>query len=82
MTSEHLVKNLVLLTCKYTICCDINITYLAPSLDAKLLGYNYLSSDWYKKSYQVFNQDYSEKTNKKIKKDKKGVIEKFKKLFD
>ncbi len=49
---------------------------------ANILGYNYLSSDWYKKSYKVFNQDYSEKTNKKIKKDKKGVIEKFKKLFD
>ena len=46
---------------------------------AALLGYNYLSSEWYKKSYQVFNKDYSEK---KIKKEKKGVISKFKKLFD
>ena len=49
---------------------------------ANTLGYNYLSSDWYKKSYKVFNQDYSTKTNNKIKKDKKGVIERFKKLFD
>ena len=49
---------------------------------ANLLGYNYLSSDWYKKSYKVFNADYSVKTNNRIKKDKKGVIEKFKKLFD
>ncbi len=49
---------------------------------ANILGYNYLSSDWYKKSYKVFNQDYSINTNKKIKKDKKGVLAKFKKLFD
>ncbi len=46
---------------------------------AALLGYNYLSGEWYKKSYQVFNKDYSEK---RIKKEKKGVISKFKKLFD
>ena len=46
---------------------------------AKLLGYNYQSSEWYKKSYKIFNQDYS---IKKIKKEKKGVIKKFKKLFD
>ena len=49
---------------------------------AKILGYNYLSSDWYKKSYKVFNQDYSVQIKKPIKKDKKGVINKFKKLFD
>ena len=46
---------------------------------ANLLGYNYLSSKWYKKSYKVFNKNYDEK---KIKKKKKGVISKFKKLFD
>ena len=45
---------------------------------AGLLGYNYLSSEWYKKSYKVFNKDYGVK---KIKKEKKGVIQKFKKLF-
>ena len=49
---------------------------------ANILGYNYLSSDWYKKSYKVFNQDYSVKINKPIKKDKRGVINKFKKIFD
>ena len=49
---------------------------------ANVLGYNYLSSKWYKKSYKVFNKDYSEQINKPIKKDKKGVIQKFKKLFD
>ena len=47
---------------------------------ANVLGYNYLSSQWYKKSYKVFNQDYSMQI-KKPNKDKTGVIEKFKKLF-
>ena len=48
---------------------------------ANLLGYNYQSGEWYKKSYKVFNRDYE---IKKIvqKKEKKGVIKKFKKLFD
>ena len=46
---------------------------------AGLLGYNYLSSEWYKKSYKVFNKNYHQ--IKKIKKEKKGVIQKFKKLF-
>ena len=49
---------------------------------ASLLGYNYLSSQWYKKSYKIFNKNFKEKTPKKLKKEKKGVIEKFKKLFD
>ena len=49
---------------------------------ANVLGYNYLSGEWYKKSYKVFNRNYDIKSRKKIKKDKKGVIDKFKKLFD
>jgi len=49
---------------------------------ANVLGYNYLSGEWYKKSYKVFNQSYSNQIDKKIKKDKKGVLNKFKKLFD
>jgi outer membrane protein assembly factor BamD len=49
---------------------------------ASILGYNYLSSDWYEKSYKVFNKNYSTQIPKKIKKDKKGVLNKFKKLFD
>ena len=49
---------------------------------ANVLGYNYLSSKWYKKSYKVFNKDYDENKNKISKKEKKGVIKKFKKLFD
>jgi len=49
---------------------------------ANILGYNYLSSKWYKKSYKVFNKDYSSQAQRPIKKDKKGVLDKFKKLFD
>ena len=49
---------------------------------ANVLGYNYQSSDWYQKSYKIFNKDYSVQISKKIKKDKKGVLDKFKKLFD
>jgi outer membrane protein assembly factor BamD len=49
---------------------------------ASILGYNYLSSEWYKRTYKVFNKDYSSKVQRPIKKDKKGVLDKFKKLFD
>ena len=49
---------------------------------AKVLGYNYKSSEWYKKSYKVFNKNYKEITSKRIDKNKKGVLNKFKKLFD
>ncbi len=52
---------------------------------ANLLGYNYQSSDWYKKSYKLFNKNYktqkSQQTVQKNKKEKNGIIEKFKKLF-
>ncbi len=46
---------------------------------ATLLGYNYLSGEWYKKSYKIFNKKYK---NKKIEKNKRGLIKKFKKLFE
>ena len=49
---------------------------------ASILGYNYQSSEWYKKSYKIFNIEYKEKIPEKIESNKKGVIEKFKKLFD
>ena len=49
---------------------------------AKLLGYNYKSSEWYEKSYKVFNKNYKKNKIKKVKKEKKGVIKKFKSLFD
>tara|TARA_B100000795_G_scaffold266189_1_gene249000 strand:+ start:813 stop:1637 length:825 start_codon:yes stop_codon:yes gene_type:complete len=45
---------------------------------AILLGYNYLSSEWYKKTYDIFNKEYKVS---EIKKKKKSLKEKFKKLF-
>jgi len=52
---------------------------------AKVLGYNYDSSNWYKSSYKIFNKDYkyNEKSNKKKskKKDRKKIITKFKSKF-
>ena len=47
---------------------------------ASLLGYNYQSSKWYEKSYKVFNNEYKSKLE--IKNEKKGMLKKFKKLFD
>ncbi|PDH20663.1 MAG: outer membrane protein assembly factor BamD [Pelagibacterales bacterium MED-G42] len=51
---------------------------------AYLLGYNYQSSEWYKKSYAVFDKQY-EKNQKKKRLDKKegNIIKRtFKSLFD
>ena len=49
---------------------------------AKLLGYNYLSSRWYKESYRIFNKNY-ESPREKIKKKKRNfIIRKFKAIFD
>ena len=47
---------------------------------ASLLGYNYRSSKWYEKSYKIFNKEYKSKLE--LKKEKKGMLKKFKKLFD
>ena len=49
---------------------------------AKTLGYNYLSSEWYEKSYKVFNKNYSKQAKNYPQKDKEGVLKIFKKLFD
>jgi len=49
---------------------------------ASLLGYNYGSSLWYEASYKLFNNDYEKKEFKIDKKEKKGIIKKFKKLFE
>ena len=46
---------------------------------ASLLGYNYQSSEWYAKSYKIFNEDYKSKFE--IKKEKQGIFKKFKKLL-
>ena len=49
---------------------------------ASVLGYNYKSSEWYEKSYKIFNKKYV-KPKEKIKKDKKvSLIDKFKSLID
>ena len=45
---------------------------------ANLLGYNYQSSQWYENSYRVFNQNYEIKS---VKKDKNGILKKFKSLL-
>ena len=54
---------------------------------ASILGYNYQSGEWYKKSYKVFNKNYKNKKvtkTKKAKKEKKlGLIRrKIKGLFE
>ena len=48
---------------------------------ASLLGYNYLSSDWYEQSYRVFNKNYSKQTSK-INKKGNFITRKFKALID
>jgi outer membrane protein assembly factor BamD len=48
---------------------------------AALLGYNYLSSDWYEQSYRVFNKNYSIQTSK-INKKGNFITRKFKALID
>ena len=51
---------------------------------AKVLGYNYQSSQWYEKSYSVFNKNYQKNKKEKIKKNKKknnSVLKRFKSLF-
>ena len=48
---------------------------------AKLLGYNYKSSEWYEKSYSVFNKIYEKNKIKKEKK-KKSYVNKVKSLFN
>jgi len=52
---------------------------------AKLLGYNYQSSEWYEKSYMVFNKMYEVKRKERSNKDKKKnniFLRKFKSLLD
>tara|TARA_B100000780_G_scaffold253974_1_gene201810 strand:- start:717 stop:1559 length:843 start_codon:yes stop_codon:yes gene_type:complete len=50
---------------------------------ANLLGYNYLSGEWYKRSYKLFNKNYrSGKSKKDESPGKKGIIKSFKKLFE
>tara|TARA_B100000927_G_scaffold104500_1_gene84538 strand:- start:1319 stop:2155 length:837 start_codon:yes stop_codon:yes gene_type:complete len=48
---------------------------------ASLLGYNYQSSEWYEKSYAVFNKKYEKRKKKEIKKNK-SLLKKFKSLLN
>ena len=51
---------------------------------AKILGYNYQSSVWYKNTYKIFNKNYKDNI-KELQKDKKkkiGLMKKFKGLFE
>ena len=48
---------------------------------AKLLGYNYESSEWYEKSYILFNKNYEKKLYEN-KKSKNSILNKAKSLFD
>ena len=50
---------------------------------AKLLWYNYQSSQWYENSYAIFNKKYKKRDKIKIKKEnKKNIFKKLKSLFD
>ena len=52
---------------------------------AVLLGYNYQSSKWYEKSYELFNKEYKKKNKRLFKKGKKKnsvILRKFKSLFE
>ena len=66
----------------------VEIHYILGLVDeaekyAKVLGYNYQSSEWYENSYAVFNQNYK-KVQLDKKKDKKSIkiLKKFKSLFN
>ena len=48
---------------------------------ASMLGYNYQSSEWYEKSYKIFNKNYVKETIEKNKKIKKTTLEKIKSLL-
>ena len=51
---------------------------------AKLLGYNYQSSNWYEKSYILFNSDYTAPTKKILEDNKKKnlLLKKVKSIFN
>ena len=48
---------------------------------AKLLGYNYQSSEWYSKSYRIFNKSYKKPELKKVK-NKKSIVDRLKSLIN
>ena len=51
---------------------------------ANLLGYNYISSEWYEKSYSIFDKKYEINKKKKVNDKNDGensILKKFKSLF-
>ena len=48
---------------------------------AKVLGYNYQSSEWYKESYKVFNKDYEIKKLDQKNEPKEKLLDKIKSFF-
>jgi outer membrane protein assembly factor BamD len=49
---------------------------------ASMLGYNYLSNEWYKETYLIYNSEYKDPLQK-IKKNKKSIIKRvFQKFLD
>ena len=49
---------------------------------AKLLGYNYQSSEWYEKTYSVFNSNYKKNKKNNNRKKDKSFLKKIKSLLD
>ncbi len=66
----------------------VEVHYILGLIDeaekyAKLLGYNYQSSEWYENSYVIFNQDYKKiRLNKNKDKKSSKILKKFKSLFN
>ena len=48
---------------------------------AKMLGYNYKTSEWYEESYRIFNKDYENIKKTKQKRKKENLTEKIKSFF-
>ena len=48
---------------------------------ASLLGYNYQSSEWYEKSYEILNKNYKKVDLKKDTDNQKILLKRFKELF-
>ena len=48
---------------------------------AVVLGYNYQSSEWYNRSYKIFNKEYKKKEINQDLKQQKSLLKKFKELF-
>ena len=50
---------------------------------AKILGYNYNSSEWFKQSYKILNKNYvmTKNLNQKAKKNRDSIIKKILKMI-